>query len=123
MRVVDDEPDIVYLFKEALSQIGETNVFGFTDSMEALEHFKLNALNYSLILSDFRMPTMNGLKLLKTVKTINPLVRTVLMSAFDVSDEEFEECNCVNAFLQKPIAIPDLIKIIKMHLSEPIEFR
>ena len=71
LSVVDDEPDIMSLFTEALSQIGDTEVFGFIDSTLALEHFKLHQLDYSLILSDYRMPTMDGMELLKKVKAIS----------------------------------------------------
>ena len=63
ISVVDDERDIMSLFTDALSQIGDTSVFGFIDSTLALEHFKLHQLDYSLILSDYRMPTMNGMEL------------------------------------------------------------
>jgi DNA-binding NtrC family response regulator len=120
LSVVDDELDIMSLFKDALSQIEDTSVIGFTDSMQALEHFKLNQSNYSLILSDFRMPTMNGMELLKKVKTIKSSVKTVLISAFEVNEEDFEQSNCVDAFLQKPISIPDLIDAVETQIDEKI---
>jgi len=44
------------LLRDTLSQIEDVNVMGFADSTLALEHFKLNHSNYSLILSDFRIP-------------------------------------------------------------------
>jgi DNA-binding NtrC family response regulator len=115
--VVDDELDIMSLFKDALSQIEDTSVIGFTDSMQALEHFKLNQSNYSLILSDFRMPTMNGMELLKRVKTIKSSVKTVLISAFEVNEVDLEQSKCVDAFLQKPISIPDLIDAVETQIE------
>jgi CheY-like chemotaxis protein len=39
-----------------------------------------------LIISDLRMPVTNGLQLLKTVKDLNPLIRTILMTAFQIDD-------------------------------------
>jgi DNA-binding NtrC family response regulator len=45
--VVDDELDIVLIFKRALSRQGYT-VFGFTDPLLALEHFKANSADYGL---------------------------------------------------------------------------
>lgn len=116
MSVVDDENDILTLFTQALSQIGDTDVLGFTDAALALEHFKLNQSNYTLVLSDFRMPTMNGLELLTKVKAINPAVKTLLISAFEVN-EELEQSNCVDAFLQKPISIPDLIDAVETQIK------
>jgi DNA-binding NtrC family response regulator len=117
LSVVDDELDLMSLFKDALSQIEDTNVIGFNDSMQALEHFKLNQSNYGLILSDFRMPNIDGMELLKKVKTINPSVKTVLISAFEVNEKEFEQSNCVDAFLQKPISVPDLIDAVETQIS------
>jgi DNA-binding NtrC family response regulator len=86
--VVDDEHDIMSLFSDALSE-KDANVFGFIDSTLALEHFKLHLLDYSLILSDYRMPTMDGIELLKKVKALNPSVKTILISAFDIDDKLF----------------------------------
>ena len=40
VAVIDDEADLAYLFKEALSQIDGVQVFAFTDPSLALEHFK-----------------------------------------------------------------------------------
>ena len=113
LSVVDDELDIMALFKDALSQ----SVCGFTDSTLALEHFKLNQSNYCLIISDFRMPNIDGVELLKKVKTINPSVKTVLISAFEVNEKDFEQNNCVDVFLQKPITIPNLIDAVETQIS------
>jgi DNA-binding NtrC family response regulator len=117
LSIVDDEPDIMSLFKEALSHMGDTEVFGFIDSTLALEHFTLNQLDYCLILSDYRMPIMDGMELLKKVKAINPSVKTVLVSAYAANDEVFEQCNCVDAFLQKPITIPELIDAVETQID------
>lgn len=87
LSVVDDEPDIMSLFTEALSQIRDTELFGFIDSTLALAHFKLHQLDYSLILSDYRMPTMDGMELLKKVKAISPSIKTILISAHAANDE------------------------------------
>ena len=116
MSVVDDEHDIMSLFSDALSEIGDASVYGFIDSTLALEHFKLHQLDYSLIISDYRMPTMDGIELLKKVKAINSSVKTILISAFDIDDKLFEECKCIDKILQKPITIPELINEVEVLL-------
>jgi DNA-binding NtrC family response regulator len=115
MSVVDEELVIMSLFRDALSQIEGVQVFGFTDSTLALEHFELNQSAYNLILSDFRITIMDGIELLKTVKAMKPSVKTLLISAFEVKD--FDESNCVDAILQKPITIPDLIDEVETQIS------
>jgi len=116
MSVVDDEHDIMSLFSDALSELGDASVYGFIDSTLALKHFKLHQLDYSLIISDYRMPTMDGIELLKKVKAINSSVKTILISAFDIDEKLFEECKCIDKILQKPITIPELINEVEVLL-------
>ena len=82
IAIIDDEPDLAYLFKEALSQIDGAEVFAFTDPLLALEHFQANHQNYSVIISDYRMPTMTGMELLSKIKDVKPAVTRIMMSAF-----------------------------------------
>jgi DNA-binding NtrC family response regulator len=117
IAVIDDEADLAYLFKDALSQIDDVQVFAFTDPSLALEHFKANHQNYMVIISDYRMPTMTGMELLSKIKDVNPAVTRIMMSAFEIQDELFDECNCVDKFLQKPVLIVDLINEIRMLLT------
>jgi CheY-like chemotaxis protein len=55
--------------------IDSVNVVSFTDPVIALEHFS-DKDAYALVIADLRMPGLNGLELLKKVKTSNPNVRT-----------------------------------------------
>ena len=114
VAVIDDELDLAYLFKEALSQIDGIQVFAFTDPLLALEHFKANHQNYRVVISDYRMPTMTGMKLLSKIKDVSPAVTRIMMSAFEIQDELFQEYKCVDKFLQKPVLMTDLINEVRM---------
>jgi DNA-binding NtrC family response regulator len=114
VAVIDDETDLAYLFKDALSQIDGVQVFAFTDPLLALEHFQTNHRNYSVVISDYRMPTMTGMELLSKIKDVNPAVTRIMMSAFEIQDELFNECDCVDKFLQKPVSVVKLIDEIEM---------
>jgi|SRR6187200_989042 two-component system catabolic regulation response regulator CreB/two-component system response regulator ChvI len=86
-------------------------VSAFTDPVMALKDFKINRKDCSLILSDIRMPGMNGYELVKQVKKINPQVKIILMTAFEIDDKEFHNVLSdikVDAFLQKPFSIQRL---------------
>ena len=118
VSIVDDEVDISELFEDALSsKIGGISVVSFNDPTLALEHYMQNKQNYALILSDLRMPTMNGLELLKRVKEFNPNVRTILVSAFNMQDNpEFQKYlrdGIIDSFLEKPITIHRLCQKVK----------
>jgi DNA-binding NtrC family response regulator len=76
VSIVDDDLSTTKLFHEALSEnIDSVNVVSFTDPVIALEHFS-DKDAYALVIADLRMPGLNGLELLKKVKTSNPNVRT-----------------------------------------------
>ncbi|MDP9305463.1 MAG: response regulator [Thermoproteota archaeon] len=111
VAIVDDEDDIVQLFRDALGSINDITVFTFTDPVMALEHFKINKENYVLVLSDLRMPGLTGTELIKELKRTNQFVRTILMTAFATNDglfQEYTKKELINGFLQKPIRIDDL---------------
>ncbi len=119
LSIVDDEFDVVSLFRDALSEIDGMEVFGFTDSTLAFEHFRLNQSHYALVLSDYRIPVINGMELLKKIKAMKPSVKTLLISAFDVNHEIFTECDYVDKFLEKPTKMIDLIKEVRSIIQQP----
>jgi DNA-binding NtrC family response regulator len=119
LSIVDDEFDIVSLFRDALSEIDGMEVFGFTDSTLAFEHFRLNQSHYALVLSDYRIPVINGMELLKKIKAMKPSVKTLLISAFDVNHEIFTECDYVDKFLEKPTKMIDLVKEVRSIIQQP----
>lgn len=115
--VVDDELDIVLIFKQALSRQGYT-VFGFTDPLLALEHFKLNSSDYGLVITDVRMPRMSGFELAANIKVIKPDAKVVFMSAFEVSDLEFSMPGVkINDFLRKPVNVKTLVRRVKVAMA------
>jgi DNA-binding NtrC family response regulator len=113
--VVDDEPDIVNLIKQSLQQNG-LKVSPFTDPVMALEDFKVNCKTCSLILSDIRMPGINGYEFVKRAKEIDRQIKVILMSAFEINEREFHNLLPdikVDAFLQKPFSIQQLNDIVE----------
>ena len=113
--LVDDEPDIVNLFKDFLEN-GNYEVMGFTNPLEALEHYKTNWNRYGLVISDIRMPGMTGFDLLKNIKKIDATISFFLMSAYDTIDFSELEGIKIDGFIQKPIRIKELLSTIEKHL-------
>jgi DNA-binding NtrC family response regulator len=119
VSVVDDDPDIILLFHDALKSISGITIFTFTDPILALEHFQVNEYAYVLVISDFKMPGLNGMEFLKKIKEYNRFVRTILITAFQIDDKVFREYTkkkIINASLQKPIGIHDLLKEVDTQL-------
>lgn len=121
VSVVDDDIGTVTFFHEALRQnIDGISVFSFIDPVKAFEHFTENKENYALVISDLRMPGLNGLELLKKVKTSNPKVRTILMSAYNFEEEEkfqqYMEDAVINSTIEKPVTMNRLYERVREQL-------
>jgi DNA-binding NtrC family response regulator len=111
IAVVDDELDIAQLFHDALKKTNGFTIFAFTDPNVAFEHFSLNREHYALVISDLKMPIINGIELIKRTKKLNPCIRTILMTAFDITNVLFQEHvvkESINGILQKPIPLRNL---------------
>ena len=103
--VVDDEPNIVDLLKMVLTQDGY-EVATATNGQEALE--RIAARSYDLILSDMRMPGMDGREFFETVKKQNPALahRIVFVTGDTVSPDTQAFFNDTgNCWLSKPFSI------------------
>ena len=110
LLIVDDDPDIAQVLKQGFLKNGFLNS-AFTNPEEALKNFQSNPEDYCLMLSDIRMPGMSGIKLARKVKEINPKVKVILMTSFEIKDNEFSKVfpsAQVDGFAQKPIHIKDL---------------
>lgn len=109
VSIVDDELDIAQLFHEALCRIYGISIFSFNDSAKALEHFTNNKDKYVLVISDLRMPGINGFELLKKMKTVNASVRTILMNEYELNDKLFHQyLKVIDKFIRKPINLDEL---------------
>ena len=123
VSIVDDEIDITELFHYAIStSIEGVSVITFNDPIIALEHFTDNKKNYALVISDLRLPNLNGLELLKKVKQLNPSVRTILTSAYEVDDDQvfqnYMKQGIINLFVKKPIGLPELCQEVANQVQD-----
>jgi DNA-binding response OmpR family regulator len=115
IQVVDDEFDILNVIKLYLQQVG-LNVFGFTDPNLALEHFLINCKDYILVVSDIRMPGMNGFEFVRKVREISPAIKVLLMSSFEINSTELSiglGGAKIEGFIQKPISLRELGSIVQ----------
>ena len=119
IMVVDDDEDILSIFSSILGRQGH-NVHAFSSPEIALEHFRYSPNECSLIISDVRMPGLNGFQLTRKVKELNPNVKVVLTSAFEINMPEFEKLfprSPVDGFLEKPVTSKKLIELVDKQLE------
>ena len=114
VMIVDDDEDIMSVFSAALKKEGY-NVHAFVNPVTAYEHLRYSPDACSLVISDVRMPAMSGFQLARKVKELNPKVKVVLTSAFEISMKEFRSVlpNAkVDGFLPKPVSMAKLHELI-----------
>jgi two-component system cell cycle sensor histidine kinase/response regulator CckA len=116
IMVVDDDFDITTLVKITLQKNGFKNVFAFTKPLLALEHFKINLKDYSLVIADIRMPEMNGFEFAREVSRVKPEIKVLLMTAFDINDDTLVNMNMkynnnIGGIIQKPVSSAKLARM------------
>lgn len=96
----------VKLLKKFFSWVDEAE-----DGLAGLELFKKH--HYSILITDIRMPNMDGMTLIKNVKKINPNIKTIIMSAHDDKELLFDAIEQgVFRFLKKPVDVTKLTTVL-----------
>jgi DNA-binding NtrC family response regulator len=117
--MVDDEFDIMTIFTLALERQG-FHVIGFTEPVLALDHFQKNSERYWLVVSDIRMPLIDGYQFIKKVREVKPDVKVFFMSSFLTDDIQYSTgLSLVQAdeYIEKPISLNDFVRLVKKYLS------
>ena len=120
--IVEDEIELASLYREFVNDLGY-DVDSFTDPSLALEHFEYSSKEYSLVLTDLRMPAMSGIELALKVREINDRMKIFLMTAFDVTDIENQiqyKLARIDGIIQKPIKLSILKDILNQNLIRPL---
>ena len=87
---VDDKPDITGLFRVAMQTTAGGRIYAFTEPTLALEHIK-NKSDYALVNSDFNVRNLNVIKITNNIQHVNPFIRTILMTGFEINDKLFQD--------------------------------
>jgi DNA-binding NtrC family response regulator len=112
IAIIDDEVDLVDLFQEILESDGY-KVSAFIDPIQAFSILEKKIQEYGLILSDFRMPNLNGHELCTKLRQLNPKLEVILMSAYDMMECDTSKFTIV----KKPILMAQLLQIVRNSLA------
>jgi adenylate cyclase len=109
--VVDDETDLEVLIKQKFRKQIRQNEYEFlfaVNGRDALEKLAAEP-SVDLVLSDINMPEMDGLTLLSEIHELNPLLKSVIVSAYGDMDNIRTAMNRgAFDFITKPINFEDL---------------
>jgi DNA-binding NtrC family response regulator len=112
IAIIDDEVDLVDLFQEILESDGY-KVCAFIDPIQAFTTLEKKIQEYGLILSDYRMPKLNGHELCTKLIQLNPELEVILMSAYDMIECDISKFTIV----KKPILMAQLLQIVRNSLA------
>ena len=116
--VVEDSPMMRQLLVFALSRVKNLKVTEADDGVDGLR--KLAGAKFDLILTDINMPIMDGLKLVKRVRS-DPMHKDtpIIIITTEGSTEDRQRAMALgaNAYITKPIQAPQVIAKVKELLN------
>ena len=118
--LVEDSQGVARALHRALGlhQTSNFHVETCATGEDALERLYETAFN--LLISDLRLPGINGLELLRRANQLRPALRSILITAYGSPEIEKEAQELANAYLPKPFRLHDLIRLVERVMREPM---
>lgn len=123
IMLIDDDPDIALVFGEQFKSAG-ISVDTFTNSEDALNHFiKSHYRYYDLVVTDIRMPGLNGFELYHQLKAFEPNIPILFITALDLSHEIISLLPELkpSQFITKPVDPITLVNSVKQHAKKELD--
>lgn len=109
VMVVDDQQTIRSLVRTGLQQLGFVEVSEAGDGEDALQRLVARPVN--LVISDFNMPKLDGLGLLRAIRAYPPIQKTAFIMLTGRADRDLVQRAVqfgVNNYLVKPFTVATL---------------
>ena len=121
--LVEDSPTDAKLTLKALALAKVANlVTHVEDGVQALE--ELQKRSYNLIISDLKMPKMNGLDLIEKITELGIPVLTVIMTGFGTVETAIEAMkHGAYDYILKPFKVEEVIHIVQRGIEKLTETR
>lgn len=119
--VVDDEKQVRQLYFEALTKMGPFNVELADTAEEALQ--KVGKEDFDLVLTDLKLPGMDGIQLVTEIVLSKPEIITVVITGYGTIDSALEAMKRgASDYLRKPVDLQELILRLRKALDEKNRF-
>jgi len=116
--VVEDSPTMRQLLVFALSRVRGLSVVEADDGLDALK--KLSSMAFDIIITDINMPIMDGLKLVKRVRSderYKEIPVVIITTEGGQEDRNRALALGANAYITKPIRAPQVIETVRQLLD------
>ncbi len=114
--LLDDEASLIKWLSYALEQKGYS-VFATTDPKEAVAEIKKD--RFDLVISDIKMPELDGFEFLRRVRGIHPRVPFIFITAYGSMDSAINALrDRASDYILKPFSIDELIVRIKSNIRQ-----
>ena len=112
IMIVDDEPNILSSLHRVLKRKGEWEIETYDDVQEALK--RAQTMTFELVISDYRMPVMDGVEFLNEIRKYQPEAMRIILSGFTELQALLDAINEAEVFryICKPWDDHDLIGTI-----------
>ena len=116
--IVDDEKGVRDLLARALSG-GEYDVDVAPDGRTATE--QLRAVTYDLLITDLKMPGMDGLAVIREARRISAEMPVIVITGYSTEASAIEAINLgVAGYITKPFRLPRILAAAQKALGEPV---
>lgn len=116
VMIVDDEPDMLSMLRLVIDKKCSCDVITAPSGLAALE--QLQKCRPEVILSDIKMPDLNGLELLKKIQEHDTTISVVIMTGYGTIDMAVQALkNGAYDFLQKPFDKDHIVRVIRNGLE------
>lgn len=119
--VVDDEERVRQLYSKALTEIGGFHVESVETGEEALQ--RIEKEDFDLVLTDLKLPNMNGLQLINEIIHLKPEILTILVTGYASIDSALEAMKGgASDYFKKPMDLKEMVIRIEKALNERNRF-
>lgn len=111
--IVDDEEMVIMSLRALLALETDFEVAGFTDAEQAIEYLKAHPVN--VVVSDYLMPKVSGIQLLKKAKELQPEATRVLLTGHADKQSAIQAINEVvlYQYIEKPWENAALLLVVR----------
>ncbi|NQU10738.1 response regulator [bacterium] len=116
---IDDNEEFCSLVKQLLEPLGY-QVTTISNPVKALELYTRQKESFDLVLLDYFMPALDGVKTFEWLRKLNPRAKVILCSGADeLRLRQLMAQHAIDGYIHKPFRLQEALFIIKQVMAKP----